>query len=138
MASDTPRFGDTSAGVWLLEVLQDCLRELPGNRSVVDMNLLIQKVRAEPKNAQVAMQLIAQELRSGLGDQPVSQAKGLDQTHRLLLGSLCSAYFLYRHVDDGHPLDRPPPELEQILRWHPIIMDCLNFVSSDQRDSSDA
>lgn len=132
MESDTLHFDETGAGAWLTEILQDCLRELPRKRSAVDMNLLIQKVRAEPKNAQVAMQLLAQELKRGVGDRPVSEAIGLDQTHRLLLGSLYSAYCVQRHLDDGHPLDQPPSELAQILRWHPIIVDCLNFVLSQQ------
>lgn len=113
-----------------MEIWQDCLLELPRKRSAVDMNLLIQKVRAEPENAQVAMQVLAQELKRGVGDRPVSEAIGLDQTHRLLLGSLYSAYCVYRHVDDGHPLNRKPPELEQILRWHPIIDECLDSLTN--------
>ena len=132
---NVPEFGDTSAGVWLSEVYQDCLREVGVGRSSVDIDLLGHKIRAEWKNAQVAMQLLAYELKKELGGLPVSQATGLAQTHRLLLGSVFITYCVMRHLEAGHSPDKlpeePPPELGPILRMHPLIMESGNFIASE-------
>jgi len=122
------KFGDTRHGVWLGELINNCLRELPGGRSSVDMNLLIHMCKDEPKNAQVSMQILAHDLQEKLGDDKVSQATEIGQTFRLLLGSLCAAYCVSREVYDG-----VPPELEQIIKWNPLIIECANFVSRDQK-----
>lgn len=124
---DPRNFGDTPAAAWLAEIIKNVLRELPGGKSGVDMNLLINMCKGEPKHAQMAMQMLAYALKKDLGARPVSTATGLAQTHRLLLGSIFLAYCVSR--DMINPI---PPELEFILKWHPIVMQCAEFVSADQ------
>ena len=120
-------FGDTAAAAWGAELINNVLRELPGGRSKVEMNLLIGMCRAEPKNAQITIQLLADALKKQLDGAPVSQAAGTGQTLRLLIGSTFLAYCVSRGMTT-----QVPPELEFIVGRYPIIMQCADFVSADQ------
>jgi hypothetical protein len=124
---DDMTFGDTAAAAWGAQLINNALRELPGGRSQVEMNLLIEMCRAEPKNAQMTLQLLADALKTQLDGAPVSQASGTGQTLRLLIGSTFLAYSVSREMTD-----QVPPELEFIVGRYPIIMQCADFVVGDQ------
>ena len=123
-------FNESDAGVWLTQVINNCLRETGTNQSQIDMNLLVNMCRSEPKSAQVGMQFLAQELRKNLNGRPVSGAAGFGQTWRLMLGCILASYC----VSWGHT-DRFPPELEQILAFNPEIIGCFNFVMASNQGS---
>jgi hypothetical protein len=125
-------FGDTAAGVWLGEVYNNCLRETGTNNAQIDMNLLMHMCRNEPKNAQVAMQILAQELRAELKGRPISEASGIGKTWRLLLGCICMGY----SVSQG-AIDSFPPELETIMKYHPEIIQCMEFVAHENAGRMD-
>lgn len=115
----TMPFGDTPEAAWLSGVLNECLRQ-DGGRVNVQMNLLYHKVKAEPEHAQFAIQFLAQEIdadRSKL------------TTWRMSLGSIMLAYQLYRHNEFGAPMDQYPPELAHFLGQHPVVTECLMYVS---------
>jgi len=123
-------FGDTAAGVWLGEVINNCFRETGEDSAQVDMNLLMHLCKREPKNAQVAMQVLAQELRTELKGRPVSEASGMGLTHRLLVGCIYSAYCLAREV-----VGRVPLELEMIVKFNPEILECAVFVANSNEEN---
>ena len=114
--------------IWILEFMQNCLRELPGSKSAVDMNLAMSMCHAEPQCAQVAMQALADRLERLLDGKDVSEATGKAETYRLLLVSLLIAYELFRGIVDGIPL-----EIKRIVEKHPVILDCEQFVINDQQ-----
>lgn len=124
-------FGDTSAGVWLMEMVNNCLREKKRGRSGVDIILMIHMCKEEPKNAQIAMQLLVHELKKQLEGKGVAEAEGDAQTTRLLIGSLLIAYSVSR----GFP-DLSPPELEPIMRMHPVIIECADYVAADNQQTT--
>ena len=123
-------FDQSAGGVWLIQVMNNCLREVGHHQSQIDMNLLINMCRSEPKSAQIAMQILAQELRKELRGRPVKEATGMAQTWRLMNGSIFIAY----GVAQGRT-DRVPPELELTVKHNPEILDCFNFVMEDNRDA---
>lgn len=116
-------FGDSVAGVWLSEAMNKCVRDSASGRAVVDMNLLTHLCRLGPKSAQVAMQILARELRDALHGSPVAEARGIAVDWRLLLGSIYAAYCLSRECVDGIP-----PEIQFIVRMYPEVMDSFIFV----------
>jgi hypothetical protein len=83
------------------------------------MNLLTQKVKAEPECAQLAIQLLAQEIEA-------DPAKL--KTWRMPLGAILVAYQVYRHHEFGAPLDEYPPELSAFIQRHPIVVDCITYA----------
>ncbi len=92
---------------------------------------MIHMCKEEPKNAQIAIQLLAHELEKQLEEKGVAEAEGDAQTYRLLLGCLLMAYSVYR----GFP-DLVPPELEPTMRMHPVIMECADFVAADNQQTT--
>ncbi len=124
-------FGDHASGAWMAEVYEKCLRETSVGQSQVDLNLLAHMCKKEPKNAQVAMQLLAHELRTNLSGKPVSEASEFGQTCRLLIGSIYIAYSMSYGSMDG----RVPDELQAIVRLYPEILRCFEFVLSANRKS---
>lgn len=119
-------FGDTPAAAWYGDVLNNALRELPRGRSSVDMPLLVAMCKAEPKCAQITLQLLAAELKTQLHGMPVSDAAAEAQTTRLLIGAIFLAYCVSRDA-----VAELPEELAFIIRLNPLILECANFVSAD-------
>ena len=120
------RFGDTSVGAFIGEVINNCLRE-GDDRLTVDMNLLVSMCRAEPKGAQVAMQVFAADLMRDLDGASVAQAAGNAMNLRLITAALFIAYCASReHVD------AVPPELAFAVSRYPVILECAAYVSADQ------
>jgi len=124
---DIPKFGETSEGAWLGDVINNCLKEV-GDRLAVDMNLLIKMCQSEPKNAQIAMQVLAKDLReyenSDFSKLPLNK-----NWLPLLIGSIFQAYCVYRYIQDNHPLDHYPSELSQILERNPVILKSADYVA---------
>jgi hypothetical protein len=119
--------GETPEFVWLQEVSNEVLRDV-GDRTSADMNLLIHMCRGEPKSAQFALQWLAQELNSMLNGRSVDAAEGsLEKTLAFQLGAIGIAYA----VSQTPPGEDPtvPPELETLIRWHPLIVECMNRLS---------
>ncbi|MBI5651336.1 MAG: FRG domain-containing protein [Chloroflexi bacterium] len=86
------RFSDTPAGIWLSEIINNCLTDLPDEGSSVDFKLLSQMVEGEPRYALLAIEILANELSLNLRGMAVSEATGLDKTWRHLLGLIFIAY----------------------------------------------
>lgn len=128
---DPLKLGDTPDGVWLMEVMNDCLRDLPNNRTGVDMNLLVNKCRAEPKLAQFAMQMLAEEMKRMLGGRSVKDPPEEAVVSRLVLGSLFQGYCVARNIDAGLPIGEFPAELKHIVQRYPLIVECSNVLSED-------
>jgi hypothetical protein len=120
------RFGDTAAAAWLTEVLHSAVREVSGGKNAVDMKLLISMCKAEPKSAQLAMQLLAMTLKEELGGSSIEEARGLAKDWRLVLGSIFTAYCFAVGSNE-----KIPPELKFIVCQHPIIVACGQFVVKD-------
>ena len=119
--------GETPEFVWLQEVSNEVLRDV-GDRISADMNLLIHMCRSEPKSAQFALQWIAQELKSMLGDRSVDAAQGaLEKTLAFQLGAIGMAYAVSQTPPGAEPTI--PPELERLIQWHPLILECMNRLS---------
>ena len=119
------RLGDTTHGAFLAELINNCVRDVPGGL-VVDMNLLVQMCRAEPKSAQVALQWAATELTNLLDGHAVSAAAGDAQSMRLLTGSIYLAYCASRGCTDT------PPEIDFILARYPVILASTDYVIANQ------
>src|SRR5437764_267999 len=97
------RLGDRIYGVWIAEVLNDCVVE-NDDRLAVDMNLLVAKLSGpiEFKAAQVCIQFLASELEEHLGGRPVTEASEGQENNRLLLGSLAMAYCVAQRAFDQY------------------------------------
>ena len=95
------KFGDSAAGVWFKEVYDSCIRETSTGKWSIDMSHLVHKCLAEPKNAQITMQFLAQELRKKLAGCSVSEAPKDAWSDRLMLGSIYMAYAVSRDVAAG-------------------------------------
>ncbi|MGH3115795.1 MAG: hypothetical protein ACRDQ2_01500 [Gaiellales bacterium] len=121
------KIADTSLGGFMGDVLNNCLRELPGGKLGVDMNLLIQMCKAEPKSAQAMMQLLAGELAEKLDGRPVAEASGIAMSHRLVVGALFAAYNLSR----GFTTEMAP-ELRTVVELNPLVLECAEFVLGDE------
>jgi len=118
--------GDTAYGVFIAELVNNCVRDVPSGLAI-DMNLLMQMCRAEPKSAQVALQWFAQDLTKLLGGQPVEAASGDVQNVRLLVASIYLGYCGAReHVVT-------PPEIEWIVEAYPVVLAAVDFVLADQQ-----
>jgi hypothetical protein len=126
-------FGDSREAVWLMEVLETCVQELSEEQWNVDMHQLVQKCLDEPRNAQIAMQYLAQDLKIKLGGRSVENTPKQAISYRLLLGWIYLAYATSRDIAEGRsePSEGIPQELEQIVRWNPEIIHCANYVSSE-------
>jgi hypothetical protein len=99
---NTRIFADTAAGAWGAQLIDKAIRDIPGGRSVVDMNMVIGMCEADPKSAQVVMQLLSQELKNMLEGSPVSEAPvGPARYFRLMLGSVFMGYCVSRGFTDG-------------------------------------
>jgi hypothetical protein len=116
---NTLPFGETQYGVWLGEVLNHCIRQ-DGAKVAVQMNLLYQKVKSEPECAQMAVQLLAQEIEANPAKLVV---------WRMALGSITLAYNMYRHNTFGDPIDQYPPELADFIQRHPVVVECVMYAS---------
>ena len=113
--------GDTPEHAWMLEFSTRCFPE-SGERVNADLNLAMAMCKAEPKCAQAAMQLLAQEIRS--------ERLGKPETvfFRFVLGVLFLAYVAVAHAEGRCASSDVPTELEMVLRWNPEIMACANEI----------
>jgi hypothetical protein len=125
------RLGDHIYGVWIAEVVNDCVVE-NDERLAVDMNLLVAKLCGpnEFKAAQVYIQFLASDLEAYLNGRPVTEASGGQENNRLLLGCLAMAYCVAQQT-----LDHYPVELQAIVDRYPVIEECVQFVSADNTRS---
>jgi hypothetical protein len=114
-----PTLGDTPEHAWMLEFLERCFPE-SGGRANADLHMALAMCKAEPKYAQVAMQWLAQEIRSRRRDE--SGAVFL----RFALGVLFTAYAGVAHAEGRCGLSGLPPELETPVRLNPEIVACAN------------
>ena len=121
------RLGDHMYGVWITEVLNDCVVD-NDDRLAVDMNLLISKLSGpiEFKAAQVYIQLLASELEEHLRGRPVIEASEGKENNQLLLGCLAMAYCVAQRAFDQYP-----EELKAIVQRYPGIEECVQFVTAD-------
>jgi hypothetical protein len=126
------RLGDTERGVWFRELFADCLMD-SGDKIAVDISLLVGKCKAEPKNAQFAMQMIADRMVNELGDKTLGEGRELAD-EALILGSLYAAYVVYRNVEHKLPFGEVPEELKLIVARYPVIMQCVSYVTSKNKD----
>jgi hypothetical protein len=113
--------GDTAEHAWMLEFLERCFPESE-NRVNGDFNLAMEMCKAEPKHAQVGMQWLAQEIRSGNHDQERLSF------FRFSLGVLFMAYAGLAAAEGRCAPGEVPPELEFALKHNPEIIACANEV----------
>jgi hypothetical protein len=114
-----PTLGDTPEHVWMLEFFDRCFPE-SGGRVNADLQLAMAMCKAEPKCAQVAMQWLAQEIRSGLHGEPETVFL------RFALGVLYTAYVGLAQAEGRCSATGLPAELELPVRWNPEIIACAN------------
>ena len=110
---------ETPEHAWMLEFIDRCFPESDG-RVNADINLAMAMCKAEPKCAQVAMQLLAQEIRSGVVDPPGTAFL------RFALGVLFNAYMGLAVAEGRYSGNSLPPELEMPVRCNPEIIACAN------------
>jgi|GEM_PF-3557324 len=122
-------FFDSAEGKWFRKLLETGLVERPDRPLSINASVVAQMCSAEPKSAQVAMQLLAQQLNEKLKGKPVAEAEEIAGNQRLVLGSLFHAYCAVRHVEGNIPLGTVPQEIQFIIEQYPIVLECARFVS---------
>ncbi len=130
-------FFDSAEGKWFRKLLETSMVERPGKPISINATAVAQMCSADPKSAQVAMQLLAQQLNEKLKGQPVSDAEDVAGDQRLVLGTLFLAYCAVRHVEGNVSLGAIPKELQFIIDQYPIIMECMQFVTDHNERNSD-
>lgn len=117
-------FIDSPHAIWIIEVINNCWRDTDENKAVIDINLLSIMVKSNPKKAQVAMQLLAEELdREGINELNIETASGQAKNLRLLIGSIYIAYLNARSTS------QTPMEIELIILRYPSIIACANYIA---------
>ena len=125
------RFHDRLAGI---EAGAECERLAPQLSALADGEATaVSMCASEPKGAQVAMQIWANDLRDQLGGKSVADAQGNAQTLRLLVGSTFIAYSISRNC-----LDDVPPELVPIVGMNSVIRESSEFVLQEFARSNSA
>ena len=109
------KVGDTPEHAWILEYLDRCFPEV-GGRVNADVSLAMAMCKAEPKYAQVAMQWLAQEIKSGHHDE--TRVAFL----RFALGVLYTAYTSLADAEGRSTVDDVPLELQSVVRQYPEII----------------
>jgi hypothetical protein len=117
--------GETAEHAWMLEFMDRCFPEM-GDRVNADLNLAMAMCKAEPKHAQVAMQWLAQEIRSGKPDPATITL------FRFVLGALFMAYCAVATLEGRCASGEVPSELQFVLKHYPEIIQCANEVSELQ------
>lgn len=117
-----PAFGDSAEHAWVVEFLDRCFPE-SGGRVNADLQMAGAMCRAEPKSAQAAMQLLAQDLR-------LRDDLGPEQREflRFALGVLFTCYAGVAAAEGRCRPGALPPELEGHVRWNPEIIECANAL----------
>jgi len=122
------KVGDTAEHAWMLEFLDRCFPE-SGNRVNADLHMAMAMCKAEPKCAQVAMQMLAQDIR---GRQPDESLAFL----RFALGVLFTAYTSLAYAERRCSLDELPRELEIPVQLNPEILACANELGPLKPDEN--
>ena len=130
-------FFDSAEGKWFRKLLETSLVERPDRPISINATVVTQMCGADPKSAQVAMQLLAQQLNEKLKGKPVSEAEDVAGNQRLVLGTLFHAYCTVRHVEGNIPFGTVPQEIQFIIEQYPIILDCARFVSERNTNIND-
>ena len=116
-----PAWGESPEHAWTAEFLERCFPESAG-RVNADMNLAMAMCKAEPKHAQVAMQLLAQEIR----------ARSAEDTGipflRFALGALFLSYVGLAYAEGRCPEGEVPQELHVPMQGNPEILECANGI----------
>lgn len=123
------RLGDTSEGLWLSDVFNNCLK-ISNNKWVVDMNLLVSMCRSEPKCALVAIQVLAYDLEERDTDENFSNIPEDLSFIPLLVGSIAMAYIAANHLLTNQPIDQCPEEMVLTIHDHPVIEKCIKYVTN--------
>jgi hypothetical protein len=126
----SPKLGETPEGIWIAEVLQNCVIEKQEGYQSIDLNLLIQMCKNEPKSALVALQIFSDNMMKLLNGKSVEEADGFAINLRLLIGSIAMGYMISQDRSDG----TAPEELALVATRYPIIKDCLSYVLSFNKD----
>jgi len=126
---DSIALSDSPYGLWLPKLLNDGLVERPGKPLAINATVVTEMCRVDPKSAQVAMQLLAQQLEENLKGRPVAEAEDFAAVQRLVLGTLFHSYCVARHFEAAIPLGSVPQELRWVLERYPLIAECAQFVS---------
>jgi hypothetical protein len=122
-----PVVGNAPEYKWLKEVWNRCLNDT-GDHVQMDLNLLVSMCRDEPRSAQFALQLHAQDVLQWLGGAAAKDApSGAPATYVFVLGCLFTAYCAAHMPDPEHP--SIPPEIIPILERYPIIMECVETLN---------
>jgi hypothetical protein len=122
-------FGETPEGIWFKDMYQNCLQELPGGRQSVDINLMVEMCKNDPRCALIGVQMLVHLLLQALGGKPIAEAPDEAAMWRLLLGTLPMAYSISRGE-----VEHVPPELAKLFEMHPVIPECVSFVASYNLD----
>lgn len=85
--------------------------------------MVIAMCKAEPKNAQFAMQSLAQRIRSGLRGEALAFV-------RFALGVLFRIYTAVAYAEGRCGEGDLPAELELPVRWNPEIIECAEEVGA--------
>lgn len=128
--SDIQKFGDTSMATWMIELVTSVAREVNGHDQF-DFNLMYRLVQAEPKRAEEAIQLWAQDLNQELNGQAVETADGPTGTKVMLVGGLTMCLDIAgRRAGAPQSSKGWSERVSWMMSMHPIVYDCLNHVSS--------
>jgi hypothetical protein len=122
------RFGDSQAGTWFIEVVNDCVREAPNQTLKINMNLLVQKCKGGPENVPIVLSVRAKDLSRRPAGADVFEATGLAGSFRLLIGSIflacCASRGIFRRGI--------PKELDDLVMDNLIIMECVVFLELEK------
>ena len=116
-----PTVGDTPEHTWMVEFLDRCFPE-SGGRTNADLQLSMAMCKAEPKCAQVAMQWLAQDIRSRRASGPEADFS------RFALGVLFMSYVAVAIAEGRCGESEIPAELKTPIKWNPEIMACANAL----------
>lgn len=122
-----PTIGDTPAGAWMLEMVENCCISQDG-QDAIDVRMMIKMCDAEPKSAQIVLQLYASGLTEKLGDISVKDAPPELAGERLIVGTLYMAYLISQIQGSGLPESVVSERLKPIRDLHPIIGECFKWV----------
>ena len=120
-------YGETQENAWLLECLDRGFPEV-GDRITADLNTIGAMCLAEPKPAQVAIQMLASEVRNLRDAQTTDECSRLEFI-RFALGAIFTVYAGVA-VAEGWVKDIGviPPELKMAVKFYPEIVECAKAL----------
>lgn len=122
------KLGDSPAGVWLMEVMHDCVHELLDGTPSVDMNLLAKKCRGAPENVPLVLAVLAEDLNKRLDGGDLFKATGITGFWRLMVGAIFLAYCASRGIFQR----AISKELDSVVMSNLVIMECVDFLEQEK------